>query len=442
MEGTTSLEREIARLRDEIALSPRNLELKLKYGHACLVRDRRLEALRVYQEVLNEEENAQARLALAKIYYLQEYYPEAYIELRKLFNIDPVNLQGHVLLHLLKDQEPVPAELVQHLEFVPNRQFLKEQSGALFADRDLLDSQIAEYTAMVFGVTDPEPMAQYCVLEARKCKERLAKYIDKCKEWGRNTMDGMPFDLEDRESMEADEASGGVPAAQVEPVFVGTDASAEETPAVAEVGAGESEASAAGVKDGVESNEHVEAIDAVSLEPIGARASVDDAAVVADGDTSSEAPVDANAGSEENIPAADVELPEEVVETSETTAVVGKEIEEPAFDNSQFVALLETLCNNRNVQSAVLFQEDRGIVAKTGDTAVSGSTLLAVSECVKAWYELQETMNCWILEGSKGMVYIHRLNGGHILIIDSTSTNVGALRLGIGKVVPSLNELI
>ena len=71
MECMTSLEREISKLHNEIMESPNNIELKLKYGHACLMREWRLEALRIYKEVLDEEDNADARLALVKIFVIQ-----------------------------------------------------------------------------------------------------------------------------------------------------------------------------------------------------------------------------------------------------------------------------------------------------------------------------------------------------------------------------------
>lgn len=485
MEGMTSLEREISRLHDEILESPDSIELKLKYGHACLMRDWRLEALRVYQEVLNEEENAAARLALVKIFAIQGYYPEAYAELRKLFAIDPINLQGHIMLHILKEYEPIPEDLAQHCEFIPSLQYLNEQVALLLRDRDLLDSQITEYSALVFGVTEPEPILQYFVLETRKSKERLVKLLAKCDEWSKNAVDSGDYSNYEPYS-ETNYAASSAHSEDIAPVVSTSDVVSSS--GESDLPASEAAETDSLVQEPVASNEENDApgISASAaiptqesepqetqpegIEPLAQQAEDPDNSLTeeaintaAEAAESTDVPVadsifePGQENIEQSIPetppesesAADntqeaAQKEETVSEVSaETAEVPSGEAAEPSVDTAMLTSLLEPILSTRGgVSSALLYRRNYGVLASVGPATDKVSAFMAISVGMDAWSSLDSDVNCWILEGSGGMVYIQKLTRDNLLIIDSTSTNLGALRISVEKIVPGLEEAL
>ena len=179
MEVMTTLERQIQRNRRLLDSDPNNVDLMLTYALDCLRRDLRFEALVTFQKALKQKETAEARLALAKIFYLQSLYHEAYDELRRLFQIDSINIEGHALLHLLNDKESAPSDLAPRLAFVPSRAALSDELINARNERDLYRREVQEYEAIAAnGVNDPEPILLYCLKEAQKRTERVNKYLE------------------------------------------------------------------------------------------------------------------------------------------------------------------------------------------------------------------------------------------------------------------------
>lgn len=519
MEGMTSLEREISRLHKAILESPSDIELKLKYGHACLMRDWRLEALRIYQEVLDQEDNAAARLALVKIFVMQGYYVEAYNELRKLFNLDPINLQGHIMLHIIKEHEPVPEDLARHCDFVPSLKYLNEQVAFLLKDRDLLDSQIAEYSALVFGVAEPEPVLQYFVMETRKCKERLVKFLAKCDEWSKSAVDtgeysggydGESHDYYHDASYSAVAEDVNILANADEfaaPIVFGeTGESGEsgadiESAASAEIAVPAESAEIAASTEPAASAASAEAADVIETDMAKEAEMADNTGSASDGGsdeaTSAETEADSemqnrietNLSDEDNDhPAADLSVQDNDVSVvsgtdlaasdadtaSPADAPIGEAVpteiaavnaieqdaagaDEPNvtgeaenqektadIDIAQVKPLMEQLFNTRgvNVNSVLLYRRNAGVLASLGTSIDSVETFMAVSVGMEAWNSLSSDVSCWILEGAKGMVYIQKLTRDNLLIIDSASTNLGALRISVDKIIPSLEEAL
>ena len=184
MEVMTTLERQIQRNRRLLDSDPNNVDLMLTYALDCLRRDLRFEALVTFQKALKQKETAEARLALAKIFYLQSLYRESYDELRRLFKIDSINIEGHVLLHLLNDKESAPADLAPRLAFVPSRAALSDELINARNERDLYRREVQEYEAIATnGANDPEPILLYCLKEAQKRTERVNEYLDIMNGW-------------------------------------------------------------------------------------------------------------------------------------------------------------------------------------------------------------------------------------------------------------------
>ncbi len=184
MEVMTTLERQIQRNRRLLDNDPSNVDLMLTYALDCLRRDLRFEALVTFQKALKQKETAEARLALAKIFYLQSLYHESYDELRRLFAIDSINIEGHALLHLLNDKESAPEDLAVRLAFVPSRAALSDELIKARNERDLYRREVQEYEAIAAnGVNEPEPILLYCLKEAQKRTERVNNYLEIMNKW-------------------------------------------------------------------------------------------------------------------------------------------------------------------------------------------------------------------------------------------------------------------
>ncbi len=187
----TTLEREVDRCRRAAQEAPEDLDVLLASGMVCLRRDLRLEALQIFQAVLEAEPRAEARLGLAQVFARQQHFVEAYGELRRLFELDPVNVQGHALLLWLSQREPVPDDLQAHLAFVPSRNDLVESRAALEAERDLLAGEVDQYRAVSSG-PDPEPIYIYHLEESRRRVERVLETLEFMEGWEKLALEILP----------------------------------------------------------------------------------------------------------------------------------------------------------------------------------------------------------------------------------------------------------
>ncbi|MBQ7502059.1 hypothetical protein IJT93_05005 [bacterium] len=183
MEIMTTLERQIQRDHSLLESDSENIDLMLTYAHNCLRRDLRFEALTVFQKVLEQRDSTQARMAVARIFYLQKLYKEAYDELEQLFASDPVNIDGHLLLHLLKEKEQVPEALALHLEFVPARTDLSDAMMRIQTERDIYRREVQEYEAIIADRGDVEPIVIYDLREAKARAEQIGVYLDILSKW-------------------------------------------------------------------------------------------------------------------------------------------------------------------------------------------------------------------------------------------------------------------
>lgn len=230
----TTLERQVEKCRRAALEAPEDLEALLASGTMCLRRDLRLEALQVFQRVLESAPRAEARLGLAQIFARQQHYGEAYDELQRLFELDPVNVLGHALLLWLSQREAVPADLQAHLAFVPSRKDLDESRASLEAERELMTREVDEYRAISSG-SDPEPILLYHLEESRRRVERLLETLECMEGWEKLALAILPASPE---SGEVEPALQDVePALQdVEPALQEVELALQEVPESAAAG--------------------------------------------------------------------------------------------------------------------------------------------------------------------------------------------------------------
>lgn len=184
METLTALERQIENKRSAVEASPQDVDALLAYAEACLRRDLRLEALQAFQRLLTLQDSPEGHLALARLFARQQHFAESYDELRRVFDLDPQDLGGHLLLSWLHRYEPVPEDLSAHLEFIPGREQAAAARARLEEERDQLASEVDQYRALTAGA-DPEPILLYHLEESRKRVERVIDELERVEWWER-----------------------------------------------------------------------------------------------------------------------------------------------------------------------------------------------------------------------------------------------------------------
>lgn len=214
----TSLERQIDKCRRAAEEHPEDLDTLMAYAQICLRRDLRLEALQVFQRVLEVEPRAEARLALARLFARQGHHSEAYGELRRLFEAEPSNVLGHALLLWLRDHEAVPADLEPELGFIPCKEALAETREGLESERDILAGEVDQYRALAAG-PDPEPILLYHLEESRRRVERVIELLERVEGWEHLAEEAPPVPTPELVAPQDEEApEEGVEEAVVEPV--------------------------------------------------------------------------------------------------------------------------------------------------------------------------------------------------------------------------------
>lgn len=110
-EQFTTLERKIERFSQILKEKPGDELIVLALAEASFRRGLKLEALTAYQVVTSEKAIPEAHLAVAEIYSQQNMTTEAYGELRKLFEVEPDNIEARLLANALRKQGPPPEDI-------------------------------------------------------------------------------------------------------------------------------------------------------------------------------------------------------------------------------------------------------------------------------------------------------------------------------------------
>lgn len=194
METLTTMEQQLEEARRAAREAPGDLEALLVCAQMCLKRDLRLEALQHFQTVLGSQPRIEARFGLAQLFARQRHFLEAYDELRRLFELEPLHVLGHALLVALNSREPVPADLQPRLSFVPSRKDLAEQRRLLEAEREAMASEVDQYRILA-SAPDAEPILQYHLEESRKRVERVQVLLECLEGWEKLALEVEPAEV-------------------------------------------------------------------------------------------------------------------------------------------------------------------------------------------------------------------------------------------------------
>ena len=184
-EQLTTLERKIERFSHILEQRPGDGLTVLALAEASFRRGLKLEALTAYQEVTKEKPVPEAHLAVAEIYSQQNMINEAYLELGKLFEIDPDNVEARLLAHILTEEAEPPEEIAAVLNQTTSDEAFDEARLRLQIQLTIHNRDLQERTRNV--TLEPGVVIhEYYVEEAKKKLIEVQEMLRKMQELRRH----------------------------------------------------------------------------------------------------------------------------------------------------------------------------------------------------------------------------------------------------------------
>lgn len=180
-EQATTLDRKIEKFSEILAKNPGDGLTVLALAEASFRRGLKLEALTAYQTVTKGQSVPEAHLAVAEIYSQQNMTTEAYGELRRLFQLDPENVEARLLIRILERQSPPPDDIQELLRRPASDEAFHEARLRLQIQRAIHNRELQERTRN--GTLEPGIVIhEYYIEEAKKklieVDEQLRKLDD------------------------------------------------------------------------------------------------------------------------------------------------------------------------------------------------------------------------------------------------------------------------
>lgn len=145
-EQLTTLERKLDRFAAILQQKPGDELTILALAEASFRRGLKLEALTNYQLVIRDKPVPEAHLAVAEIYFQQNMANEAYGELRRLFELDPENVEARMLARSLKGRSGPPEDIARILDEPTSEEAFAEAKLRLQIQRAIQNRELQERT--------------------------------------------------------------------------------------------------------------------------------------------------------------------------------------------------------------------------------------------------------------------------------------------------------
>lgn len=142
----TTLERKIDHFAKILASKPGDELTILALAEASFRRGLKLEALTAYQDLVGGRPVPEAHLAVAEIYSAQGMPNEAYGELRRLFELDPDNVEARLLVNSLQGEVLPPEDLRQLMQRPTSEAAFDEAALRLKIQRAIYNRELQERT--------------------------------------------------------------------------------------------------------------------------------------------------------------------------------------------------------------------------------------------------------------------------------------------------------
>ena len=186
-EQMTTLEKKIQHFSRILANRPGDELTVLALAEASFRRGLKLEALTAYQEV-GSRAVPEAHLAVAEIYSDQGMPNEAYGELRRLFELDPENVEARLLVNSLQADVLAPDDLRERLESSVSDDAIEIARLRLKIQRSIYNRELQERTRNV--TLEPGTVIHEYHMEEAKKKlirvDELLRELDRFREHNAN----------------------------------------------------------------------------------------------------------------------------------------------------------------------------------------------------------------------------------------------------------------
>lgn len=149
VEQMTTLEKKIGHFSRILSNRPGDELTILALAEASFRRGLKLEALTAYQEVVGGRPVPEAHLAVAEIYSAQGMPNEAYGELRRLFELDPHNVEARLLVNALQGEALPPEDVRAIMERPTTEEAFDEARLRLKIQRAIYNRELQERTRNV-----------------------------------------------------------------------------------------------------------------------------------------------------------------------------------------------------------------------------------------------------------------------------------------------------
>lgn len=166
-EQMTTLEKKIGHFSRILSSRPGDELTILALAEASFRRGLKLEALTAYQEVVGGRPVPEAHLAVAEIYSAQGMPNEAYGELRRLFELDPQNVEARLLVNVLQGEALPPEDVRVTMESPTTEEAFDEARLRLKIQRAIYNRELQERTRNV-TLEPGTVLHEYHMEEAKK----------------------------------------------------------------------------------------------------------------------------------------------------------------------------------------------------------------------------------------------------------------------------------
>lgn len=166
-EQLTTLERKIDRFAKILREKPGDELTVLALAEASFRRGLKLEALTAYQEVIGVLPVPEVHLAVSEIYAAQDMPNEAYGELRRLFALDPENVEARLLVKRLKSLSKPPQDIREIMDTLVPERAIEEAQLRLKIQRTIHNRELQERTRNI-TLEPGKVIHEYYVEEAKK----------------------------------------------------------------------------------------------------------------------------------------------------------------------------------------------------------------------------------------------------------------------------------
>lgn|GEM_PF-6324200 len=177
----TTLERRIEALEKALSERPEEISVIMDYAEAAMSRGLFLKALQAFQKALKSpsEREEEAHFGLARIYFSRGLTKEAFEELAKVQETNPVSVSGWALSRfLLKKLSGPEAEGLSRLwaDFEPDEESKKNFIRKLAGRKNILETEIKEYHSLL-QESPSDPYLSYALRMCQRREEELASFL-------------------------------------------------------------------------------------------------------------------------------------------------------------------------------------------------------------------------------------------------------------------------